>query len=164
MLPARARGYAAADGASEALLGMYTVEEMQDVARVEGEMEEIRGTLVTAPPPPPLLDQEQAQDQNDENPAVDAAGPQPAEVDRPGDSVSDTAPETPADQAEETLGAVEVAAVACAGAMSQAKTVDRLDKLMDAFNAKYDGEITIKISTQLEMIYNQNKDRIENPK
>lgn len=52
MLGMRARGFAANDGVPDVLRGMYTVEEMQDVA-------EDRGALAEAPampPPPPLAD------------------------------------------------------------------------------------------------------------
>ncbi len=153
MLPARARGYAAADGASEALLGMYTVEEMQDVERAEREIqEEERGHLVMAPPPP-LAEIEPAPSPDDAASApmaIDESAPVPAPSDQP-----DPAPEeVPTDEE------VETAAVACAAAMGNAKTMDRLDTLQDAFNTKFDGRIPGRIESLVQAAYDDAEFRI----
>jgi hypothetical protein len=154
MLPARARGYAAADGASEALLGMYTVEEMQDVVRAEEIQTEERGALVATPPPPPLA----APEPEAENAIVAAEDPQAALVSEAPAAVPTEAPDHPI---EETPKHIELAAAACAGAMAKAKTVKRLDDLMNAFGERFDGDIPRAVTSQLELIYEQNKARIE---
>jgi hypothetical protein len=154
MLPARARGYAAADGAPEALLGMYTVEEMQDVVRAEEIQTEERGALVATPPPPPLA----APEPEAENAIVAAEDPQAALVSEAPAAVPTEAPDHPI---EETPKHIELAAAACAGAMAKAKTVKRLDDLMNAFGERFDGDIPRAVTSQLELIYEQNKARIE---
>lgn len=151
MLPARARGYAAADGASEALLGMYTVEEMQDVERAEREIqEEERGQIMAAPPPP--LAEESA-------PALDIAPPVAGE----GDPASVPASsDTPDSAPEEMLvdQELEVAAAACRAAMATAKTMERVDLLKDAFDKKFDGRISGQIESELEAAYEDAELRI----
>lgn len=155
MLPARAKGYAVSDGAPEALLGMYTVEEMQDVIRAEEMQAEERGALAVAPPPPAAEPEEAKVD--------------PGEGDRAAEQAEAAATSAEADTAELSTSAVDdaptkevqLAAVSCATAMSKAKSVDRLDKLMEAFNTRFDGDIPRGIASQLELIYERNKDRIE---
>ncbi len=153
MLPARARGYAAADGASEALLGMYTVEEMQDVERAEREIqEEERGHLVMAPPPP-LAEIEPAPSPDDAASApmaIDESAPIPTPSDQP-DPASE---EVPTDEE------VETAAVACMEAMAKAKTMERLDKLDAAFNEKFDGRIPKRLELTMAAAFEEAADRI----
>jgi len=153
MLPARARGYAAADGASEALLGMYTVEEMQDVERAEREIQEEERGQITVAPPPPLAESDPAPAPDDAASApmaIDESAPVPAPSDQP-----DPAPEeVPTDEE------VETAAVACAAAMGNAKTMDRLDTLQDAFNTKFDGRIPGRIESLVQAAYDDAEFRI----
>jgi hypothetical protein len=163
MLPARARGYAAADGAPEALLGMYTVEEMQDVVRAEEIQTEERGALATiSAPPPPALAAESAPDANGERGGHEPSEPEIWQGDESPTEVAREPPaEAPDHPAEETPKHIELAAVACAGAMAKAKTVKRLDDLMNAFGERFDGDIPRAVTSQLELIYEQNKARIE---
>lgn len=146
MLPARARGYAAADGASEALLGMYTVEEMQDVERAEREIqEEERGHLVMAPPPP-LAESEPAPSPDDAASAPMAID-ESASIPTPSDQPNPASEEAPIDEE------LELAAAACRAAMATAKTMERVDQLKDAFDKKFDGRISSQIESELEAAY-----------
>lgn len=153
MLLHRARGYSAADGAPEALLGMYTAEEMQDLERAEREIqEEERGQLVMAPPPP-LAESEPAPPPDDTAPApvaIDESAPVPSPSDQP----------NPAPEEVPTDEEVEAAAVACAAAMGNAKTMDRLDTLQDAFNTKFDGRISGRIEALVQAAYDDAEFRI----
>jgi hypothetical protein len=155
MLPARARGYAAADGAPEALLGMYTVEEMQDVERAEREIqEEERGQLVAAAPPPPLAEPEPTprEDGGDDVPVAAA-----------GNAVVDPAPSNqpnPAPEDAPTDEEIALALKSCLAAMEKATDIDRLDKLNNTFNRKFDGRISRKMAQELELAYENAFDRI----
>jgi hypothetical protein len=155
MLPARAKGYAAADGAPEALLGMYTAEEMEDVVRAEAES---RGEIVTAPPPPPLELPQPAPAPDDELLDMGIPGPEPAMAIVAARDEPIAAPETQPDASDH----IKLKAVSCAQAMAKATTIERLDKLITAFNEKFT-EQPRAISTQLEMLYEQNRKRIEEP-
>lgn len=154
MLPARARGYAAADGAPEALLGMYTVEEMQDVERAEREIqEEERGQLTMAPPPPPAANSEPASSPDDVvqvAPALDEPAPVPAPSDQP----------NPAPEDAPTDEEIALALKSCLAAIVQATTIKRLDWLADKFNEKFDGRISRKMAQELEVAYENAFDRI----
>lgn len=161
MLPARARGYAAADGAPEALLGMYTVEEMQDVARAEALQEEDRGSLVAPPPPLAAPEPEAETSAGDEAETMAGGDAQTVLVENATDDAPAEAQDHPA---EVRPNNVELAAVLCARAMGRAGTVKRLNDLMAAFGERFDGEIPRATTTQLDMIYEQNKDRIEKGK
>lgn len=154
MLPARARGYAAADGASEALLGMYTVEEMQDVERAEREIqEEERGQLVMAPPPPPA--ESEPAPAPDDVVVVAAVGDEPTAVSAPSDQPDPATEEAPIDEE------LEAAKVACMKAMTKAQTMERLDQLKKAFDEKFDGRITGSVESELEAAYEIAEARIK---
>jgi hypothetical protein len=153
MLPARARGYAAADGAPEALLGMYLAEEMQDVERAEREIqEEERGQLV-APPPPLAANSEPASSPDDVvqvAPALDEPAPVPAPSNQP----------NPAPEDAPTDEEIALALKSCLAAMEKATDIDRLDKLNNTFNRKFDGRISRKMAQELELAYENAFDRI----
>jgi hypothetical protein len=155
MLLHRARGYSAADGAPEALLGMYTAEEMQDLERAEREIqEEERGQLVA--PPPPLAESEPTPPPDDTAPApvaIDESAPIPTPSDQP-DPASEEVADVP------SKDAIQLAAVSCASAMIRANTIERLDQLMGKFNEKFDGHISKKIANELEIVYENAFDRI----
>lgn len=153
MLPARARGYAAADGAPEALLGMYTVEEMQDVERAEREIqEEERGQIVAAPPPP-LAESEPAP-ATDDAPLVAGTPDEPAPIPVPSNQPNPTPEEAPTDEE------IALALKSCLAAMEKATDIDRLDKLNNTFNRKFDGRISRKMAQELELAYENAFDRI----
>lgn len=182
MLLHRARGYSAADGAPEALLGMYTAEEMQDLERAEREIQEEERGQIGVAPPPPLLNPEPEPAQSadgsvasveisEQGAKSEGAGNQPdtkteskallAEAatratSLPGDlSAAETASEeAPIDEE------LEVAAAACRAAMATAKTMERVDQLKDAFDKKFDGRISGQVESELEAAYEDAELRI----
>lgn len=148
MLPARARGYAAADGAPEALLGMYLAEEMQDVVRAEERIQEEERGQIGVAPPPPLLDPEPEPAQSADGSVASVDIPeQRAEPEGAGNQ-PDSAPEEMLVDEE-----LEIAAAACRAAMATARTKERLDQLKDAFDKKFDGRISGQIESELEAAY-----------
>lgn len=155
MLPARARGYAAADGAPEALLGMYLAEEMQDVVRAEERIQEEERGQIGVAPPPPLLNPEPEPAQSADGSVASVDIPeQGAEPEGTSDQPNPAPEEVPTDEE------VETAAVACAAAMGNAKTMDRLDTLQDAFNTKFDGRIPGRIEALVQAAYDDAEFRI----
>lgn len=146
MLLHRARGYSAADGAPEALLGMYTAEEMQDVERAEREIqEEERGHLVMAPPPP--LAESDPAPAADDVAVVATTIDEPTAVSAPSDQPDPATEEAPIDEE------LEAAKVACMKAMAKAQTMERLGQLKKAFDEKFDGRITGSVESELEAAY-----------
>lgn len=155
MLPARARGYAAADGAPEALLGMYLAEEMQDVVRAEERIQEEERGQIGVAPPPPLLNPEP-------EPAQSADG-SVARVDIPEQGAEPEGAGNQPDPAPEEVSTDEEIALAlksCLAAMTQATAIKRLDWLSDKFNEKFDGRISHKMAAELEVAYENAFDRI----
>jgi hypothetical protein len=150
MLAMRARGFAANDGVPDVLRGMYTVEEMQDVA------EEDRGPLVAAPPPPRAADPLE-----DDAAALQEAIAQPVEAEAPAPEIV----QEPAEQAEEAPAAdpepdMKAALAGFAVACDKAKTMDRLDQLLAAFEEKFDGHIDGDVGAALAEIFERNMVRI----
>jgi hypothetical protein len=142
MLPARAKGYAAADGAPEALLGMYLAEEMQDIQRVE---EESRGSLVevAAAPPPPIA----AEVEPDH--AVPATVPAGEVADGMDSEMSSGHPGSEGEQAPD----MEAALLAFAKALQAAKAVEQANDLLDEFNTAFDGWVDSEIGIRADELH-----------
>ena len=154
MLLARARGWAAGDGAGETLMGMYTAEEMQDQERAEYEAAEERGHLMTAPPPPPAKPVDASLEADRAAVAEMAALLSPAPLVAQEPVVEPAKPQEPAPDMEKALAEVRPH-------FERAGSERLLSALVDRFNEKYDGHIGQEIRAKLDVLWEENVARLK---
>lgn len=168
MMQHRPFAYAASDACPEALLGMMTAEELQDMRQHEAE--EDRGPVMAAPPPPLAADTladdaaaireaiSQPADPNKTIGDLKREADEPLFVEQDAEQIAGNRPHV--DPIEHPAPDMREALEGFAAGCDKAKAMDRLDKLLTAFEEKFDGYIDDEIGPAVAEIYERNMIRI----